>query len=86
MYPEKFQLDKIQNGRLSAIIHFNIPYISGKLYRSLDHYYGAKCEVSGTAIIDTNMHNTEPTKKQHNQSRCINFVMKVYHHVINYKT
>ena len=28
MHPEKFRLDRIQNGRLLAIIHFHMPNIS----------------------------------------------------------
>ena len=28
MYLEKFQVDKIQNGRLSAIIHLDTPHIA----------------------------------------------------------
>ena len=28
MHLEKFQVDKIKNGRLSAIIHLNRPYIA----------------------------------------------------------
>ena len=28
MHLKKFQVDKIQNGRLSAIIHFDRPYIA----------------------------------------------------------
>ena len=28
MHLEKFQIDKIQNGRLSAIIHLDMPHIA----------------------------------------------------------
>ena len=28
MHPKKIQVDKIQNGRLSAIIHFDRPHIA----------------------------------------------------------
>ena len=28
MHPEKFQVDKIKNGRLSAIIHLDRPHIA----------------------------------------------------------
>ena len=28
MHPEKFEVDKIQNGRLSAIIHLDMPHIA----------------------------------------------------------
>ena len=28
MYLDKFQVDKIQNGRLSAIIHLDMPHIA----------------------------------------------------------
>ena len=41
MHNEKFQLNQIQNGRLSAIILFNMPSRPGYLAncaRQLDHY------------------------------------------------
>ena len=45
MHLEKFQVDKIQNGRLSAIIHLNRPdiveYHENRL-RYLHHYYKIK--------------------------------------------
>ena len=61
MHLEKFQVDKIQNGRLSAIIHLDRPDIveyhenrSRYLYRylvnrarCLDYYYKTKCVISG---------------------------------------
>ena len=57
MHLEKFQVDEIQNGRLSAIIHLDRPDIveyhenrSRYLHhdaRWLDHYYKTKCVISG---------------------------------------
>ena len=50
MHLEKFQVDKIQNGRLSAIIHLDRPDI-GEYHenrsRYLHHYYKTNCKVSG---------------------------------------
>ena len=43
MHLEKFRLDQIQNGPLSAIIYFHMPNI---LQTVLVHYYKTKCEVS----------------------------------------
>ena len=42
MHLEKFQVDKIENGRLSAIIHLDRPDIAeyhGNRSRYLHHYY-----------------------------------------------
>ena len=42
MHPEKFEVDKIQNGRLSAIIHLDRPDIveyHENRSRYLHHYY-----------------------------------------------
>ena len=50
MHLEKFQVDKIQNGRLSAIIHLDRPDIAEyheNRSRYLHHYYKTKCKVSG---------------------------------------
>ena len=49
MHLEKFQVDKIQNGRLSAIIHLNRPDVEYHKNRSryLHHYYKTNCKVSG---------------------------------------
>ena len=47
MHLEKFRLDHIQNGRLSAIIYFHIPNILQTVLDLLVHYYKTKCEVSG---------------------------------------
>ena len=52
MHLEKFHVDKIQNGRLSAIIHLDGPHIAGyheKCSRQLHHYYMYKtnCKLSG---------------------------------------
>ena len=44
MHIEKNRLNKIQNGRLSAIIHFHMADINRA--RWLDHYYKTKCEIS----------------------------------------
>ena len=48
MHLEKFQVDKIQNGRLSAIIHFHMysRYLVNRA-KWLDHYYKTKCVISG---------------------------------------
>ena len=45
MHLEKNRLDQIQNGRLSAIIHFVLP-VFGNRTRWLDHYYKTKWEIS----------------------------------------
>ena len=45
MHLEKIRLDKIQNGRLSAIIHFHMGYLVNRA-RWLDHYCKTKCEIS----------------------------------------
>ena len=49
MHLEKFQVDKIQNGRLSAIIHLDRPAIVEYENRSryLHHYYKTNYKVSG---------------------------------------
>ena len=50
MHFEKFQVDKIQNGRLSAIIHLDRPDIveyHENRSRYLHHYYKTNCKVSG---------------------------------------
>ena len=50
MHLEKFQVDKIQNGRLSAIIHLGRPDIAEyheHRSRYLHHYYKTNCKVSG---------------------------------------
>ena len=44
MHLEKFQVDKIQNGRPSDIIHPDRPDIAE--YHE-NHYYKTKCEISG---------------------------------------
>ena len=49
MHLEKFQVDKIQNGRLSAIIHLDRPDIveyHENRSRYLHHYYKTNCMVS----------------------------------------
>ena len=50
MHLEKFQVDKIQNGRLSAIIHLDRPNIAEyheNRSRYLHHYHKTKSKVSG---------------------------------------
>ena len=49
MHPEKFEVDKIQNGRLSAIIHLDRPDIveyHENRSRYLHHYYKTNCKAS----------------------------------------
>ena len=48
MHLEKFQVDKIQNGSLSAIIHLDRPDIveyHENRSRYLHHYYKTNCKV-----------------------------------------
>ena len=48
MHFEKIQLDQVQNGRQSAIIHFHMAVIwFQNRARWLDHYYKTKCVISG---------------------------------------
>ena len=50
MHLEKFQVDKIQNSRLSAIIYLDRPDIAeyhGNRSRYPHHYYKTNCKVSG---------------------------------------
>ena len=50
MHLEKFQVDKIQSGSLSAIIHLDRPDIveyHENRSRNLHHYYKTNCKVSG---------------------------------------
>ena len=50
MHLEKFQVDKIQNGHLSAIIHLDRPDIAEyheNRSRKLHPYYKTNCKVSG---------------------------------------
>ena len=50
MHLEKFQVDKIQNGRLSAIIHLDRPDIveyHENRSRYLHHHYETNCKASG---------------------------------------
>ena len=56
MHLEKFEVDKIQNGRLSAIIHLDRPDIVGyheNRSRYLHHYmyYKTNCKISGEDSI-----------------------------------
>ena len=47
MHPEKILLDQIQNGLLSAIIHFHVAVILVNRATWLYHYYKTKYEISG---------------------------------------
>ena len=50
MHLEKFQVNKIKNDRLSAIIHLDRPDIAEyheNRSRKQHHYYQTNCEVSG---------------------------------------
>ena len=47
MHLEKIRLDKIQNGRLSAIISLSHGRYLVNRARWLDHYYKTKCVISG---------------------------------------
>ena len=54
MHPEKIEVDKIQNGRLSAIIHLDRPDIveyHENRSRYLHHYYKLNCKVSGEDVF-----------------------------------
>ena len=64
MYLEKFQVDKIQNGRLLAIIHLDRPDIvkyHENRSRYLHHYYKTNCKVSGEDAFKKN--STRPNSK-----------------------
>ena len=47
MHFEKNQLDQVQKGRQSSIIHFHIGCFLLSRARWLDHYYKTKCVISG---------------------------------------
>ena len=54
MHLEKFQVDKIKNGRLSAIIHLDRPDIveyHENRSRYLHHYYKTNCKASGEDVF-----------------------------------
>ena len=54
MYPEKIEVEKIQNGRLSAIIHLDRPDIveyHENCSRYLHHYYKTNCKASGEDVF-----------------------------------
>ena len=54
MHPEKIEVEKIQNGRLSAIIHLDRPDIveyHENRSRCLHHYYKANCKASGEDVF-----------------------------------
>ena len=64
MHLEKFQVDKIQNGRLSAIIDLNRPDIveyHENRSRYLHHYYKIYCKVSEEDAFKKN--STRPSSK-----------------------
>ena len=54
MHPEKIEVEKIQNGRLSAIIHLDRPDIveyHENRSRYLHHYYKTNCKASGEDVF-----------------------------------
>ena len=54
MHPEKIEVEKIQNGRLSAIIHLDRPDIveyHENRSRYLHHYYKKNCKASGEDVF-----------------------------------
>ena len=54
MHPEKIEVDKIQNARLSAIIHLDRPDIveyHENRSRYLHHYYKTNCMASGKDVF-----------------------------------
>ena len=64
MHLEEFQVDKIQNGRLSAIIHLYRPDIveyHENRSRYPHHYYKTNCKVSGEDAFKKN--STGPSSK-----------------------
>ena len=54
MHPEKFKVDKIQNGRLLAIIHLDrsdiVEYHENRS-RYLHYYYKTNCKASGEDVF-----------------------------------
>ena len=54
MHPEKFEVDKIQNGRLLAIIHLDrsdiVEYHENRS-RYLLYYYKTNCKASGEDVF-----------------------------------
>ena len=69
MHLEKFEVDKIQNGRLSAIIHLDrsdiVEYHENRS-RYLHHYYKTNCKAS-----------EKMARKNGHQSAIIHFHMAV---------
>ena len=64
MHLEKYVVDKIQNGRLSAIIHFGRPDIveyQENRSRCLHHHYKTNCKASGEDAFKKN--STRPSSK-----------------------
>ena len=77
MHLEKFEVDKMQNGRLSAIIHLDRPDIveyHENRSRYLYHYYKTNCKASGEDAFWKN--STRPSSKGR-QSAIIHFHMAV---------
>ena len=57
MHLEKFEVDKIQNGRLSAIIHLDRPDIveyHENRSRYLHHYYKTNCKTQERMHFEKN--------------------------------
>ena len=78
MHPEKFEVDKIQNGRLSAIIHLDMPDIveyHENRSRYLNHYYKTNCKASGEALQFEKNHFVKVQNGR--QSAIIHFHMAV---------
>ena len=76
MHPEKFEVDKIQNGRLSAIIHLDRPDIveyHENRSRYLNHYYKTNCKASGEDVFWKNFVKVQNGR----QSAIIHFHMAV---------
>ena len=77
MHLEKFEVDKIQNGRLSANIHLDRPDIveyHENRSRYLHHYYKTNCKASGEDAFWKN--STRPSSNGR-QSAIIHFHMAV---------
>ena len=78
MHPEKFEVDKIQNGRLSAIIHLDRPDIveyHENRSRYLHHYYKTNCKASGEDVFWKKIHFVKVQNGR--QSAIIHFHMTV---------
>ena len=51
MHPEKFEVDKIQNGRLSAIIHLDRPDIVEYHENRSRYLHQTNCKASGEDVF-----------------------------------